>query len=95
MTKKESLDFLDSCIDYIDHLSPKEILNIFESCDCGISNQYSDFETMLYSLNNFNCRTIENNSFLNVNDMFSKNNLSYNFNGGLADLSKSTYNNAA
>lgn len=33
MTKQESLDFLDNCIEYINHLSPKEISNIFTSFD--------------------------------------------------------------
>ena len=29
MTKQESLDFLDNCIEYINHLSPKKKFQIY------------------------------------------------------------------
>ena len=38
MTKQESLDFLDNCIEYINHLSPKEISDIFTSSDKNNEN---------------------------------------------------------
>lgn len=38
MTKQESLDFLDNCIEYINHLSPKEISDIFTSFDKNNEN---------------------------------------------------------
>ena len=38
MTKKESLDFLDSCIKYIDSLSEKEISDVFTSFDKNNQN---------------------------------------------------------
>lgn len=38
MTKKESLDFLDSCIEYIDSLSEKEISDVFTSFDKNNQN---------------------------------------------------------
>lgn len=38
MTKQESLDFLDNCIEYINHLSPKEISDIFTSFDKNKEN---------------------------------------------------------
>lgn len=38
MTKQESLNFLDNCIEYINHLSPKEISDIFTSFDKNNEN---------------------------------------------------------
>lgn len=38
MIKQESLDFLDNCIEYINHLSPKEISDIFTSFDKNKEN---------------------------------------------------------
>lgn len=38
MTKQESLDFLDNCIEYINYLSPKEISDIFTSFDKNNEN---------------------------------------------------------
>lgn len=38
MTKQESLDFLDNCIEYINHLSSKEISDIFTSFDKNNEN---------------------------------------------------------
>lgn len=38
MTKQESLEFLDNCIEYINHLSPKEISDIFTSFDKNNEN---------------------------------------------------------
>lgn len=38
MTNQESLDFLDSCIEYIDSLSEKEISDAFSSFDKNNKN---------------------------------------------------------
>lgn len=38
MTNQESLDFLDSCIEYIDSLSEKEISDVFSSLDKNNEN---------------------------------------------------------
>lgn len=38
VTNQESLDFLDSCIEYIDSLSEKEISDVFSSLDKNNEN---------------------------------------------------------
>ncbi len=92
MTKKESLDFLNSCIEYIDSLSEKEISDVFMASNKVVDYE-SDFDIVLPYNTDF--ETIENNVFLNMCDMISASKLSYKCTCKLADLSKSTYNNAA
>lgn len=76
MTKKESLDFLQSCLEHIEGLTKEEAMKFIGDMNDAENNttpSETNFEFILPTNNNFEVKSYTDNKFFNASDIILNN----------------------